>query len=61
MDWGLGRPDHGFLGARLMYPKRIHYYGVMCADLFLRYATVKYVLMHCNVFPSNRIDPIEHY
>jgi hypothetical protein len=39
-DWGLGRPKHGFLGSRLMYPKRIYYYYVMAADLFLRFMWV---------------------
>jgi len=36
MDWGLGRLDYGFLGPRLMFPKRSHYYMVICADLVLR-------------------------
>jgi len=36
MDWGLGRPKYGFLGPRLMFPKKIYYYGVMSSDLFLR-------------------------
>lgn len=36
MDWGLGRLDYGFLGPRLMFPKKIHYYMVICADLVLR-------------------------
>jgi len=36
MDWGLGRPEFSFLGPRLMYPERLHYYGVICADFFLR-------------------------
>jgi hypothetical protein len=36
-DWGLGRKEYGFLGPRLMYPKKIYYYSVMCADLFLRW------------------------
>ncbi len=35
-DWGLGRLKHGFLGSRLMYPKKSNYYAVMVADLFLR-------------------------
>ena len=37
MDWGLGRPSYFFLGPRLMYPNRFHYYGVMFIDLFLRF------------------------
>jgi hypothetical protein len=40
MDWGLGRPDHAFLGPRLMYPNRFYYYGVICADFFLRFMWV---------------------
>lgn len=40
MDWGLGRPNHAFLGSRLMYPKKSHYYTVMAIDLFLRFMWV---------------------
>jgi len=40
MDWGLGRPKHGFLGPRLMFPKKNMYYLVMIADLFLRFMWV---------------------
>ena len=40
MDWGLGRPNFGFLGPRLMFPKQIYYYGVIIADLFLRFMWV---------------------
>jgi len=40
MDWGLGRPKYGFLGPRLMYPSKYHYYGVMSADFFLRFMWV---------------------
>jgi len=40
MDWGLGRPKMKFLGPRLMYPKRMHYYGVIFIDLFLRFMWV---------------------
>jgi len=40
MDWGLGRPKYMFLGPRLMYPKRLHYYGVIFIDLFLRFMWV---------------------
>lgn len=40
MDWGLGRPKHGFLGSRLMFPKKSYYYYVMLADLFLRFMWV---------------------
>lgn len=36
-DWGLGRRSYGYLGPRLMYPKKMYYYSVICADLFLRY------------------------
>jgi len=36
MDWGLGRPEHNFLGPRLMFPNRLYYYGVIAADLVLR-------------------------
>lgn len=36
MDWGLGRPQYGFLGPRLMYPFRSYYYAVIAADLVLR-------------------------
>jgi hypothetical protein len=46
MDWGLGRPAHGFLGTRLMYPKKFQYYGVMVADLFLRYVNVYHVIKY---------------
>ena len=40
MDWGLGRREHGYLGSRLMYPKKSHYYSVMAVDLFLRFMWV---------------------
>jgi len=40
MDWGLGRPKYGWLGSRLMYPKRSSYYSVMAIDLFLRFMWV---------------------
>lgn len=40
MDWGLGRPSFGFLGPRLMYPKRYVYFTVICIDLVLRFAWV---------------------
>jgi len=40
MDWGLFRPKHSFLGPRLMYPKRVYYYCVIFADLFLRFMWV---------------------
>ncbi|KAL7543571.1 hypothetical protein ACHAXR_012896 [Thalassiosira sp. AJA248-18] len=36
MDWGLGRKDYGFLGPRLMFPRKSHYYTVIAADLVLR-------------------------
>eukprot|EP00816_Leptocylindrus_hargravesii_P012287 CAMPEP_0196806948 /NCGR_PEP_ID=MMETSP1362-20130617/6884_1 /TAXON_ID=163516 /ORGANISM="Leptocylindrus danicus, Strain CCMP1856" /LENGTH=831 /DNA_ID=CAMNT_0042180649 /DNA_START=208 /DNA_END=2699 /DNA_ORIENTATION=+ len=36
MDWGLGKPEHGFLGPRLMFPRRSAYYQAMFIDLFLR-------------------------
>lgn len=39
-DWGLGRPEHGFLGSRLMFPKKVQYYGVIFIDLFLRFMWV---------------------
>jgi len=37
MDWGLGRPEYGWLGPRLMFPSTFHYYGVIFADLILRF------------------------
>ena len=37
MDWGLGRRGYGFLGPRLMFPKKSYYYMVICADLVLRF------------------------
>lgn len=40
MDWGLGRPQFKFLGPRLMYPQKAHYYGVVFVDLFLRFMWV---------------------
>eukprot|EP00970_Alexandrium_tamarense_P012905 scaffold3146_cov186-Alexandrium_tamarense.AAC.6 len=47
MDWGLGRreaschyPRYGYLGPRLMFPKRTYYYMVMAADLVLRFMWV---------------------
>ena len=40
MDWGLGRPNYGFLGPRLMFPKKSHYFSVMAADLVLRFMWV---------------------
>mmetsp|Transcript_2823 Transcript_2823/g.5981 ORF Transcript_2823/g.5981 Transcript_2823/m.5981 type:complete len:376 (-) Transcript_2823:309-1436(-) len=40
MDWGLGRPEYGFLGPRLMFPKKAEYYMVICADLVMRFMWV---------------------
>lgn len=40
MDWGLGRPEHQFLGPRLMYPRRKYYYYVIAIDLVLRFMWV---------------------
>ena len=37
MDWGLGKIEYKLLGPRLMFPSTIHYYGVIFADLFLRF------------------------
>jgi len=37
MDWGLGKKDYNWLGPRLMFPSTLHYYGVIVADLFLRF------------------------
>ena len=37
MDWGLGRREYGFLGPRLMFPKKSYYYLVIAADLVLRF------------------------
>ncbi|VEU42395.1 unnamed protein product [Pseudo-nitzschia multistriata] len=36
MDWGLGRKSYGFLGPRLMYPKKYAYYATIAMDLVLR-------------------------
>jgi hypothetical protein len=33
MDWGLGRPEHGFLAVQLMFPRRSYYYFVIAVDL----------------------------
>jgi xenotropic and polytropic retrovirus receptor 1 len=40
IDWGLGRPEHQFLGPRLMYPRRSMYYIIICFDFVLRFAWV---------------------
>lgn len=40
MDWGLGRSEYGFLGPRLMFPRRSYYYGVIAADVVLRFMWV---------------------
>lgn len=40
MDWGLGRREHGFLGPRLMFPRRSYYFMVISADLVLRFMWV---------------------
>jgi len=40
MDWGLGRMEYAMLGPRLMFPKKICYYLVIVADLFLRFMWV---------------------
>lgn len=40
MDWGLGRANYAMLGPRLMFPKKIYYYLVIFADLFLRFMWV---------------------
>ena len=40
MDWGLGKPKYGFLGPRLMYPRRSFYFGIMALDFVLRFAWV---------------------
>lgn len=36
MDWGLGRREYGYLGPRLMYPKKSVYYITIAMDLVLR-------------------------
>lgn len=36
MDWGLGRKEYGFLGPRLIHPKKRVYYSVIFIDLVLR-------------------------
>jgi len=41
MDWGLGRREYGYLGPRLMFPSRSHYYGVIFADFVLRFMWVQ--------------------
>uniref|UniRef100_K3WSV9 SPX domain-containing protein n=1 Tax=Globisporangium ultimum (strain ATCC 200006 / CBS 805.95 / DAOM BR144) TaxID=431595 RepID=K3WSV9_GLOUD len=38
MDWGLGRPQHKFLGDRQMFSRKWVYYLAIVADLFLRFA-----------------------
>eukprot|EP00956_Cyclotella_meneghiniana_P005427 scaffold6818_cov93-Cyclotella_meneghiniana.AAC.4 len=40
MDWGLGRKEFGFLGPRLMFPRKSYYYMVIAADLVLRFMWV---------------------
>lgn len=40
MDWGLGRWEYGFLGPRLMFPKKSYYFMVIAADLVLRFMWV---------------------
>jgi len=40
MDWGLGRREYGFLGPRLMFPRKSYYFSVMAADLVLRFMWV---------------------
>jgi len=40
MDWGLGRREDGFLGPRLMFPRRSYYFMVISADLVLRFMWV---------------------
>jgi hypothetical protein len=40
MDWGLGRPNFGFLGPSLMYPKKYGYFVIIGLDLVLRFAWV---------------------
>ena len=40
MDWGLGRKKYGFLGPKLMYPRKYYYYATICADLVLRFMWV---------------------
>lgn len=44
MDWGLGLPEYAMLGPRLMFPKKIYYYLVIFADLFLRFMWVMTLL-----------------
>ena len=39
-DWGLGWREYGFLGPRLMFPKKAHYYSVMAANFILRFMWV---------------------
>ena len=40
MDWGLGRPEHKFLGPRLMFPNVMWYYIAIFLDVFLRFLWV---------------------
>jgi len=44
MDWGLGRKEYGYLGARLMYPKKSVYYVTIAMDLVLRFMWVTSLL-----------------
>jgi len=44
MDWGLGKPQYQGLGPRLMFPNRLHYYGVIVIDLVLRFMWVSTLL-----------------
>lgn len=39
-DWGLGRSQYAFLGSRLMFSRKMHYYVVIFLDLFLRFMWV---------------------
>jgi len=53
MDWGLGSLKFNFLGPRLMYPSKVHYYGVIGADLILRFMWV------ASLIPPNSGGKIE--
>jgi len=38
IDWGLGRPEYGFLSDKLLYGRREYYYLAIVTDFFLRFS-----------------------
>ena len=55
LDWGLGRRDYGYLGPRLMFPKKSYYYmGEHWIDFAIAHSSTRLVIRsHLRVLKSH--------